>query len=99
MATGDTRSPLQLVCTECNWSGRERCDSCGGAGQFEIAGCPHACVSFDVRLAMKAAKRAEAGAWPVAGGWLDQTQKCLDAMEFIESEQQSWELRRLQGGE
>ena len=56
------------------------------------AGCPWRLDmdATDVRMALVAAKRAKAGIWPVAGGWLDQTQKCLEAVEFIESEQAIW---------
>jgi hypothetical protein len=58
-----------------------------------VVGCPSR-TTRDVLLAMAAAEREEKGQWPAAGGWLDQTQKCLDAVDFIQREQADWERRR-----
>lgn len=58
--------------------------------------CPGLYVTRDVTLAIYAARQAEQGRWPVAGGWLDQTQKCLDAIEYIRREEADWKRRREQ---
>jgi hypothetical protein len=94
---GAQRQPLQMLCPECNWDRRDRCDECGGAGMFDVDGCPGRWESPDVSLALMAQRRSDAGSWPVAGGWLDQTQKCLDAIDFIRQEMLEWELRKLKG--
>lgn len=40
-----------------------------------------------VELAFDAARRAKAGRWPLDGGWLEQTQVCLDAVEYVERQE------------
>lgn len=71
-----------------------RCPGCRGRGTIEITGCPWEQITPDVLEALAAARRIEKGCWPVAGGWLDQTQKCLDAIELIEDEQAEWKRRK-----
>lgn len=44
--------------------------------------------------ALTTADRAAKQCWPVAGGWLDQAQTCLDAVELIESETAQWRAAR-----
>ncbi len=60
---------------------------------FEVTRCPSTFVTGDVTRAMYAARQAELGLWPIGGGWLDQTQKCLDVVEFIRGEEADWKNR------
>ena len=61
---------------------------------FYVIGCPQLAATHDVRAALKAERFCSEGKWPVAGGWLDQTMKCLEAIEFIEHENAEWERRK-----
>lgn len=56
--------------------------------------CPANLVTSDVLLAIEARRRLEQGRWPVGGGWLDQTAKCLEAIEMIERDEADWERER-----
>lgn len=56
---------------------------------MQITGCPRE-QTPDIRAALDAYIRSERGVWPIAGGWLDQTQKCLDAVEMIRDEISGW---------
>ena len=40
--------------------------------------------------AIMAADLAKHGSWPVAGGWLEQTQWCLDAVRLVWNETAYW---------
>lgn len=55
--------------------------------------CPYV-ASAGVELAFVAARRAKQGIWPVAGGWLNQTQKCLDAVEYVELQERLLKPRK-----
>lgn len=44
--------------------------------------CPKRCVGGDVWDLLLAASMAEKGLWPVDGGWLNNTQVCLDGVRF-----------------
>jgi hypothetical protein len=59
---------------------------CEGRGLFEVTQPFAVYETADVLRAMYATRQAEHGCWPVGGGWLDQTQKCLDAIDFINGE-------------
>lgn len=59
--------------------------------------CPADYESLDITQAIYAERQAEHGCWPVAGGWLDQTQKCLDAIDFIKAERFECKRRNEEG--
>lgn len=65
---------------------------------MEIAGCPWEADRRqpDVTAALRFAELADKGALPAGGGALEQTQKFLDAWEFIRSEQAWWKARQPQ---
>lgn len=42
---------------------------------------------------VRAAMLAEKGSWPVAGGWTDQTQACVDAVELFWHEESLWRAK------
>ena len=78
-----------MVCITCNGSGgydvhQDGCPDCKGLGRVPFAGCPWRQITPDVDLALFAARQAKLGQWPVAGGWLNQTKHCLEAVEIIE---------------
>jgi hypothetical protein len=54
-------------------------------------------ATSDIHAALVAAEWAALGSWPVAGGWLDQTQVCLDAIGLIRAEQAGWRVRATSG--
>ena len=65
----------------------ERCEACQGRGIFDLAMCPSVYADRRTLLALKVESRVrDGGRWPVAGGWLEQTQWTLDAVEFVERE-------------
>ncbi len=74
-----------MECTGCGGDGGDEasCAACAGRGKETFTGCPWAAITPDVRMALEAAKQERRGNWPVAGGWLQQTRKCLDAIELI----------------
>ena len=57
---------------------------CDGKGQIERQP-----FTAGIADALRAARFAEHGAFPVAGGWHDQTPQCLDAIECVWSENDS----------
>lgn len=61
---------------------------------FDVTRCPSLYESGDISRALYAARQAKDGAWPVAGGWLDQTQKCLDAVDFVRADEAEWKARQ-----
>uniref|UniRef100_A0A6M3IJS0 Uncharacterized protein n=1 Tax=viral metagenome TaxID=1070528 RepID=A0A6M3IJS0_9ZZZZ len=78
----------------CEGADRE-CECCNGVGTFEIIGCPRERLGADMYEALFAAEQADEGMWPCAGGWLDQTRNCIDAVRFIQSDKAHWEIERL----
>ncbi len=73
-----------MPCVVCDGRG---CASCGQRGSHEIVGCPYKLLDSGTHSALLAASLAEKGMWPVSGGWMDQTQSCLDAVLYIWAEQ------------
>lgn len=74
---------------ECGGDGGDgaNCPGCQGRGRMELTGCPWLQVPADVWQALEAATRAKKGCWPISGGWLEQTRKCLDAVELAQAEE------------
>lgn len=66
----------------CRCGGADACPACGGRGHTLLTGCPHAVVPPEAFEAFAAADLARRGSWPVAGGWLDQAEPCVDAVRF-----------------
>ena len=79
-----------LPCPACDGRGCGECND----GQFEITGCPRELLGPAIDNALLAADLAEKGSWPLAGGWLDQTQSCLDAVLFIWGDQARWKAQQ-----
>lgn len=100
LEAGTEAEPLLLPCDGCDGGGFiafEPCPDCGGSGRREIVGCPMRMTDETAWAAVMAADQAEHGMWPVAGGWLDQTQSALDAVQRVRVEMA--ELRRAAGGQ
>jgi hypothetical protein len=47
--------------------------------------CPLKLATPSTWDAFDAERQAEKGCWPVEGGWLSQTQWCLEAVDFVRS--------------
>lgn len=47
-----------------------------------LIGCPLDFILPSAWEILEAARFAEKGHWPVAGGWLDQTQSCLNGVRM-----------------
>jgi hypothetical protein len=62
---------------------------CKGEGAERFIGCPCEQIDQGVIDALMAHEQAKFGRWPAAGGWLDQTRHCLEAVRLIESEEAS----------
>jgi len=43
---------------------------------------------------LTAADLADQGCWPVGGGWLDQTQACVNGVRFVQNERAKLELKK-----
>lgn len=69
------------------------CATCSGRGEVEYKSCPQAEITPDIWRFFKLKGFAEKGAWPVAGGTLDQTQIFLDAVEYARSEEAAAKAR------
>lgn len=96
---GTAEEPLLMPCDGCGGGGFidfEPCPQCKGSGQSELIGCPMRMTDEQAWAAVMAEEQAEHGMWPVAGGWLDQTQSALDAVRLVRRE--TAELRRAAGG-
>jgi hypothetical protein len=62
------------------------CRECRGTGFAEIVGCPAALVTEDVRDALRTYDFMQNGMLPMPGGWLDQTEIMLNAVDFLAAE-------------
>lgn len=51
-------------------------------------------ITPDAGLAMVAAELAEKGSWPVGGGWMDQTQICVQAVRLVWAEESHWKAAK-----
>lgn len=71
-------TPLTEIELECPTCSSKGCSSCNDTGKFIIDACPHkmlgreSCDHASIGEAVRLAGFAEKGAWPVAGGVLDQ---------------------------
>ena len=68
------------------------CETCGGSGRIELTGCPMEDASGAMAI-LAAADWAEKGIWPVAGGWMDQAEICVEAVRFALGELAQWKAR------
>ena len=59
------------------------CPACKGWGKRRFTSCPMKLVGDQAWDAWAATRRAESNCWPVAGGWLDQSLFCLDAVDVV----------------
>jgi hypothetical protein len=60
---------------------RHPCTACKGSGQEEITVCPMTLITAGAGDVVRAADLAKRGILPIAGGWLDQTDSIVTAME------------------
>lgn len=65
------------------------CEVCGGEGMERFVGCPCEQIDQGVIDALMAHEQAKFGRWPAGGGWLDQTQQCLEVVRLIGVEEAS----------
>lgn len=71
------------TCPGCAGSGID-CVLCGGAGHWELHGCPGAFLDAHAsRLVELAVMAAEGMGWPAAGGVLDQSAEFLAAWRLV----------------
>ncbi len=81
-----------MACVTCG--GRAGgCEACGHTAIFEFVGCPYKLLDASVRQALFASEQARLGNWPVSGGWMDQAQQLLDAVEFIGRDEARWKAQ------
>lgn len=73
------------------------CPDCGGRGWFAIDVCPHAFAGGGVGEVLQAARIAEKGIWPEAGGLGDQTVWCRNMFDFIWAEQARHRAEAMKG--
>lgn len=69
-----------LVCggeKGCRWCGME------GVLEFPSGVCPRGLMTEDAAAALMAADLARKGKWPEGGGWLDETESAIDAIQWI----------------
>lgn len=59
-----------------------------------VIGCPLKLIPGDVWDMLTAADLADQGCWPVGGGWLDQTQACVNGVRFVQNERAKLELKK-----
>lgn len=59
------------------------CSVCNGQRKTKLTGCPKKMVNDSAFVAMRAADFARKGVLPLSGGWLDQTDGCMKAIQFI----------------
>lgn len=59
------------------------CPTCTGVGQIAVDGCVMQYIDRNVCDVVFAADMAQQGVFPVAGGWLDQSQQLLDAIRCV----------------
>lgn len=70
-------------CTECGGRG---CEACGDTGRWRPQTCPARFVTPDIWEALALADAARSGAWPLAGGTLDQTRWFVEFCRFAWNE-------------
>lgn len=75
--------PMQIACPTCDGIG---CDVCGVEGWVKITECPRKIVDRDTMNFIELADFAKDGAFPVAGGTLDQSQSFLVACRYLFNE-------------
>ncbi len=61
--------------------------------------CPAEFVGADIWTVLRFAALARRGAWPVAGGTLDQCRWFVDAAAWIWNEQAHWRAKKGLGGD
>lgn len=71
------------ACEECDGKG---CAKCYGTSEQHLHECPLESLTPDVLAALRVARYAERGNWPVPGGWLDQTEGCLSTEAIVRRE-------------
>ena len=80
-------TPLTEIELECPTCSSKGCSSCKHTGKFTITECPHKmlgrepCDRASIGEAVRLARMADKGAWPVGGGVLDQAQSFRDFCE------------------
>ena len=84
-----------VQCTACDGTGGDRsegeflgdCGACAGEGRLELVGCPMLLAGSEAFELLQIAAAMKRGLMPEPGGWLDQTDAVLDAVNFAWSEQ------------
>jgi hypothetical protein len=83
---------VEIQCPEC---GEKGCDKCDDRGFIPLTSCPNRMVSSELRQVIRLADFYEKGLPPVAGGALDQSNRFIEACEFLWGEQAH--LKRVTG--
>lgn len=60
-----------------------QCPNCRGWGKDVLIGCPKPLIVPGTYQVLRAARLARKGHWPIAGGWLDQANILIDAVEYV----------------
>ena len=82
MSEPSTSEPLAVRCIGCEGKGCGECDD----GLVEFTSCPMSIVTADTISALRAGDLAKLGVWPVAGGWLDQSNTAIEVAQFVAAE-------------
>ncbi len=59
------------------------CTACAGSGVLEVRECPARWCGADAFVALNLVEHAMAGAWPEAGGLLDQPLRFVEAVALV----------------
>jgi len=79
-----------MACVFCNEYG---CDRCNQTGFFQITQCPKALIDKQT-LDLFQAERLTETIYPLSGGWLNQTQSFIDALDWLKREKTRWACER-----
>lgn len=79
-----------MECPDCDGRG---CGSCGGAGRFEITGCPKKRVPDCVYDLIEMEGYRDQGLLPVDGGVLDQAAVFMRASDLLRREERYWKAK------
>lgn len=88
MKSGEVPAVI-MDCTACNGTD-DNCEACGGGGKQRLTTCPKTIPDAATWRVIQLSEFAERGAFPIAGGVLDQSQSFLDACRICWRENDYW---------
>jgi hypothetical protein len=75
---------------------QQECSQCDGMGRFELAECPRKFIGQDLTECINYASLASKGAWPVAGGILDQAAWFVALVQRLEADTSMIDTARME---